>query len=169
MIIRKEKLRTQGEALRWFKWSFAMRYCEKLGTPKKKRWNTRTEKCDMMNNSGKKKLDQLNETIIRITLCVSFTNINWWQATDFAYYLFFLKRLKREIAQLGKVFHEPPVGFGNNEWIDMKTKEENSWTNHRKNMKINEDKIKKHREELENERRYLREFRYKWTNRRRAD
>ena len=28
-------------------------------------------------------------------------------------------------------------------------------------MKINEDKIKKHREELENERRYLREFRYK--------
>ena len=33
-----------------------------------------TEKCDMMNNSGKKKLDHLDETIIGITLCVSFTN-----------------------------------------------------------------------------------------------
>ena len=47
-----------------------------------------TEKCDMMNNSGKKKLDHSDETIIRITVCVSFTNVNWWQTTDLAYYLF---------------------------------------------------------------------------------
>ena len=37
---------------------------------------SRTEKCDMMKSSGKKKLDQLDETIIRITLCVSFTNLD---------------------------------------------------------------------------------------------
>ena len=64
---------------------------EKFGTPEKKDEASRTEKCDMMNNSGKKKLDHLDETIIRITLCVSFTNLNWWQATDLAYYLFFLR------------------------------------------------------------------------------
>ena len=49
---------------------------------------SRTEKNDMMSNSGKKKLDHSDETIIRITLCVSFNNLNWWKATDLAYYLF---------------------------------------------------------------------------------
>ena len=43
---------------------------------KEKDEESRTEKCDMMNNSGKKKLDHLDETIIRITLCISFTNLN---------------------------------------------------------------------------------------------
>ena len=51
----------------------------------RKTWNSgkekdeasRTEKNDMMNNSGEKKLDYLDETIIRITLCPSFTNLNW--------------------------------------------------------------------------------------------
>ena len=80
-------------------------------------------------------IHHLDQSRIRIMLCVSFTNLNQWQATNLAYYLFFLKRLTIEIAQLGKVFHEPPVGFGNNEWIDMKMKEEESWTNHRKNWK----------------------------------
>ena len=42
---------------------------------KRKDEASQTEKCDMMNNSGKKKLDHLDETIIRITLCVSFTNL----------------------------------------------------------------------------------------------
>jgi len=35
-------------------------------------------------------------------------------------------KLKRDIAQHGKIFNEPPVGFGNNKRIDMKTKEEES-------------------------------------------
>ena len=30
----------------------------------------------------------LDETKIRITLYLSFTNLDWWQATDLAYYLF---------------------------------------------------------------------------------
>jgi len=61
---------------------------ENLELRKRKDEACRTEKCDMMNNSGKKKLDHLAETIIRITLCVSFSNLDWWQATDLAYYLF---------------------------------------------------------------------------------
>ena len=54
----------------------------------KERWSLSNRECDMMTNFGKKKLDYLDETIIRITLCVSFTNLTWWQATDLAYYLF---------------------------------------------------------------------------------
>ena len=43
---------------------------------KRKDEASRTEKNDMMNNSGEKKLDYLDETIIRITLCLFFTNLN---------------------------------------------------------------------------------------------
>ena len=61
---------------------------ENMELRKRKDEASRTEKNDMMNNSRKKKLDHLDETTISITLCVSFTNLNWWQATDLAYYLF---------------------------------------------------------------------------------
>ena len=33
-------------------------------------------------------INHLDEIRIRIMLCVYFTNLNWWQATDLAYYLF---------------------------------------------------------------------------------
>ena len=79
---RKEKLKTQGEALRWFRWRFRRNGWGRFELRKRKDEASRTEKCDMLNHSGKKKLDHLGETIIRITLCVSFTNLNWWQATD---------------------------------------------------------------------------------------
>ena len=49
---------------------------QKTSNSRKEKMNTRTEKNDMMNNSRKKKLDHLDETMIRITLCVSFTNLN---------------------------------------------------------------------------------------------
>ena len=52
----------------------------------------------MMNHSGKQELDHLDETIIRITLCVSFTNLIDDEQTDLAYYLFLLKRIKIDIA-----------------------------------------------------------------------
>ena len=60
---------------------------DNLKLRKRKDEAPRTEKCYMMNNSGKKKLDHLDETIIRITIYAFFTNLNWWQATDLAYYL----------------------------------------------------------------------------------
>ena len=49
---------------------------ENLELRKREDEAARTENNDMMNTPGKKKLDHLDETIIRITLCVSFTNLN---------------------------------------------------------------------------------------------
>ena len=69
-------------------------HCESLKLWERKDEASRTKKNDMMNNSRKKKLDHLDETMIRIMLCVSFTNLNWWQAADLAYYLFFLRDWK---------------------------------------------------------------------------
>ena len=51
---------------------------ENLELRKRKDEASRTEKNDKMNKSRKEKLDHLDETIIRIMLCVSFTNWNWW-------------------------------------------------------------------------------------------
>ena len=91
------------------------------------------------------------------------------KSNGFAYYLFSLKMITKDIAQTWESLHEPPVGFGNNEWIDMKTKEEESWTNHRKKWRRLKKSDQITGENLENERRYLREFRYKrikrsWTD-----
>ena len=79
------------------RWSFEMILLKELGTPGKKRWSISNREMWLDEQLCKKKLDQLDETITRITLCVSFTNLNWWQATDFAYYLFSLKKDWREI------------------------------------------------------------------------
>ena len=67
-------LKTQGKALR--EGASRQDNAENLELRKRKDEASRTKKNDMMNNSGKKKLDYLGETIIRITLCVSFTNLN---------------------------------------------------------------------------------------------
>ena len=42
------------------------------------------------------RIKHLDETRTIIMLCVSFTNINWWQATDFAYYLFSWEKMIKE-------------------------------------------------------------------------
>ena len=47
-----------------------------------------------MNNSGKKKLDHLDETIIRNTLCVSF---KFMTSNGFGILLILLEGLKRDI------------------------------------------------------------------------
>ena len=59
---------------------------ENLELRKRKDEASRSEKNDMTNNFGKRKLDHLDETIIRIMLCVSFTNLiddkQWiWHST----------------------------------------------------------------------------------------
>ena len=52
----------------------------------------------------------LDETRIRITLFLSFTNLNddkqWIWHTTYTH-----RKFKIDIAQLGKVFNEPPVGL----------------------------------------------------------
>ena len=45
---------------------------------------------------------------------------------DLAYYLLWLKGLRRDIAQTSENLSNQLVGFGENELIDMRTKEEES-------------------------------------------
>ena len=72
---KKEKLKEQGEPCDDLDEASRRDNAENLELRKRKDEASRTEKCDMMNNSGKKKLDHLDETIIRIALCISFTNL----------------------------------------------------------------------------------------------
>mgnify|MGYP005831116495 CR=1 FL=1 len=68
-----------------------------LGTSgKEKMTQLKTENLMSLRN---KELNLLDETRIRITLCLSFTNSNWWQAMELAYYLFSWKGFKIDIAQ----------------------------------------------------------------------
>ena len=43
----------------------------------------------------KKRINHFEEIRIRFIVCLSFIKLNWWQAMDFAYYLFFLKRIEK--------------------------------------------------------------------------
>ena len=56
-------------------------------TPERRDEQLRTEKLIPL-RTPEEGINHLDETRTRIMLCVSFTNINWWQATDLAYYLF---------------------------------------------------------------------------------
>ena len=116
----------------------------------------------------KEGITHLNEIRIRFIVCLSFIKINWWQAMDFAYYLFYLKRIeKRHVANLRRSSWTTGR-IEKNEWINMIIKEKESWTNHRKNSKIEWWKRMNHREELE-EQICLRGFRCKRTKRQQAD
>ena len=70
---------------------------EKLGTPKKKMKHLNWEFFPW--RTPEEGINHLEETRIRIMLCISFTNLDWWQTTDFTYYFFSLKRIKVDIAQ----------------------------------------------------------------------
>ena len=61
---------------------------EEIWTPEKKRWKHLDLEFINHEQTPKEGIDHLDETRIRIMLCVSFTNLNWWQAMDLAYYLF---------------------------------------------------------------------------------
>ena len=72
-------------ASRWDNW-------ESLELREKKKM--KQLKSRILMNFRNKELEHLYETRLRIKLGVSFTNLDWWQATDFAYYLFSLKGLR---------------------------------------------------------------------------
>ena len=50
-------------------------------------------------------INHLEETIIRITLCLAFTNLDWWQAMDFCILLIVVERIKIDIAQTWESLH----------------------------------------------------------------
>ena len=72
-------------------------------------------------------------------------------SNGFGILLILVERIEERYCSTWEGLQRTTSRIEKNEWIYMIKKEENSWTNHRKNLKINEDKIKKHQEELENE------------------
>ena len=82
------------KALRWFRWRFR-RNDRGNWTPKKKRRRHLKLGFIPQEQTLKKGIDCLDEIRIRFIVCLSFIKLNWWQAKDFAYYLFFLKRIEK--------------------------------------------------------------------------
>ena len=68
-----------------------------LGTLGKKEEQLKP-RISMMNHSGKQELNKLNETRIRITLCVSFTNLKLMTNNGFGILLILEERIKIDIA-----------------------------------------------------------------------
>ena len=99
---------------------------DKLGTPEKKRWKHLELEFIHQEQTPKKGINHFEEIRIRFIVCLSFIKLNWWQAMDFAYYLFFLKRIKGGIAQNLRKSSWTTGRIGKNEWIKMIIKEKES-------------------------------------------
>ena len=133
-------------ALRWFRWRFRRNGWGNW-TPEKKRWKHLKLEFIQQEQNPKKRNNHLVEIRIRFIVCLSFIKLNWWQAMDFSYYLFFLKRIKRGIAQNlrksswttgrirknewikndnegSEILNEPPLEFGNDWQKRMNHREE---------------------------------------------
>ena len=81
-------------ALWWFRWRFPTRCRGNLNSGKK-RWKHLKLEFIHQEQTPKKRINHSDEIRIRFIVCLSFIKLNWWQAMDFAYYLFFLKRIEK--------------------------------------------------------------------------
>ena len=113
---------------------------EEIWTPEKKRWKHLELEFIHQEHTPKEGINHLDEIRIRFIMCLSFIKLNWWQAMDFAYYLFFLKRIKGGIAQNLRNSSWTTGRIGKKEWIKMIIKEKESWMNHRKNSKMTDER-----------------------------
>ena len=78
---------------------------EEIWTPEKKRWKHLELEFIHQEQTPKEGITHLDEIRIRFIVCLSFIKLNWWQAMDFAYYLFFLiKDWEVTYRKLEKVF-----------------------------------------------------------------
>ena len=122
-----ETLQWLDEALKWYNWNNLERRKEKMNNLEPIVW--------YHERTPEEGINHLEETRIRITLCLGFTNLDWWQATDLGILLILVERIKIDIAQTWEGLQWFADRIGKKEWIDIITKEGNSWTNHRKNWK----------------------------------
>ena len=122
---------------------------EEIWTPEKKRWKHLELEFIHQEQTPKEGITHLDEIRIRFIVCLTFIKLNWWQAMDFAYYLFFLKRIKGGIAQNLRKSSWTTDRLRKNEWIEMIIKEKESWTNHRKDSEMTDERERNHREKLE--------------------
>ena len=78
---------------------------EEIWTPEKKRWKHLELEFIPHKQTPKEAITHLDEIRIRLIVCLSFVKLIWWQAMDFAYYLFFLKKdLEVTYRKLEKIF-----------------------------------------------------------------
>ena len=111
-------------ALRWFRWRFR-RNGRGNWTPGKKRWKHLELEFIQQEQTPKEGINHLEEVRIRFIVCLSFIKLNWWQAMDFSYYLFFLKKDWEGIAQDLRRSSWTTDRIEKNEWINMINKEKN--------------------------------------------
>ena len=119
---------------------------EGIWTPEKKRWKHLELEFIPHEQTPKEGINHLDEIRIRFIVCLSFIKLNWWQAMDFSYYLFFLKRIEKRYSatlrrsswttgRIGKnewiydnegkiILNEPPLEFENDWWKRMNHREE---------------------------------------------
>ena len=64
---------------------------EEIELREKKRWKHLELEFIHQEQTPKEGITHLDEIRIRFIVCLSFIKLNWWQ-TNFAYYLFFLKK-----------------------------------------------------------------------------
>ena len=104
-----EALQWLDEALKWYNWNDLELRKEKMNnleprmwydeqTPERRDEQLRTDKLIPL-RTPEEGINHLDETRTRIMLCVSFTNLNWWQAMDFGILLIPVERIKIDIAQ----------------------------------------------------------------------
>ena len=109
---------------------------EEIWTPEKKRWKHLELEFIHQEQTPKEGINHLDEIRIRFIVCLSFIKLNWWQAMDFAYYLFFLKRIEKwHIANLRRSSWTTGR-IGKNEWNLYDNQGKESWTNHHKNLEM---------------------------------
>ena len=80
--------------LRWFRWG-SDEIAEEIWTPEKKRWKHLELEFIPHEQTLKEGINHSDEIRIRFIVWLSFIKFNWWQAMDFSYHLFFLKRIAK--------------------------------------------------------------------------
>ena len=113
---------------------------EEIWTPEKKRWKHLELEFIHQEQTPKEGITHLDEIRIRFIVCLSFIKFNWWQAMDFAYYLFLLQMIKGNMPQNLRKSSWTTGRIGKNEWIKMIIKEKESWTNHHKNSEMTDER-----------------------------
>ena len=113
-------------ALRWFRWRFRRTNTwGKFLNSGKEKMKTLGTRIYSQEQTPKEGINHLEEIRIRFIVCLSFIKFNWWQAKDFAYYLFFLKGLRGIWRKTWESLQEPPVGLEEGmDWYDDKGKKD---------------------------------------------
>ena len=125
--------------MRWFRWRFRRNGLGNLNSGKE---NMETLELEFIHQeqTPKKRVTHFEEIRIRFIVCLSFIKLiddkQWILHTTYSS----LKGLRIDISQTRGRSSWTISRIGKNEWINMIIKEKESWTNHRKNSKMTDEK-----------------------------